>query len=187
MVKGVIGASTAKRVALAFPILAAIACGASMRPLPDEVSPLPRSAIATVTDAGLIHREDGGALAATGRHERVDKCDVRVRWAGTGRAVVRGDLAGALREVRSAGISEDVDQTGAVRGLRIDALEDGSCLAALGFQEQDVLLEINGYSLGPVLTRRQAFESVDDGDEVFAVIMFVRAGRNTEWRFDQGR
>ena len=100
MVKGVIGASTAKRVALAFPILAAIACGASMRPLPDEVSPLPRSAIASVTDAGLIHREDGGALAATGRHERVDKCDVRVRWAGTGRAVVRGDLAGALREVR---------------------------------------------------------------------------------------
>ncbi|CAN5714999.1 hypothetical protein BH09MYX1_BH09MYX1_17530 [soil metagenome] len=187
--------STAKRTAFAFPILVVAAsiaaacgsgCGAPMRPFPDEISPLPRSAVATMGDAGVIHREAGGELALAVHHEHVEKCALRVRHNAVDHAIVSRGLVSAFREFRSpSGISEELDATGIARGLRIDALEEGSCLAALGFEEGDVVLEINGYALGPVLTRRQGFESIDDSDTVFAVVHFQRGTQIIDWRFDE--
>lgn len=171
--------------AFALGAVLAFGCGAPMRPLPDEVSPIPRSAQANFTDAGKIEREEAGTALAAGRRERQERCGLRIRRNGPDHVVVSRGLAGALRELRASGVVEDVDQTGAVRGLRLDTLDEGSCLGALGFAEQDVLLEINGYGLGPLLSRRQAFESVDDGEVVFAVVHFLRGGRPMEWRFDE--
>jgi hypothetical protein len=159
-----------------------------MRPLPDNVAPLPRATVASLGDAGVLAREDAGVLAAaTGRRSREERCDLRVRRNAPDHVVVGRGLVSALRELRAGGVVEDLDASGVARGLRIEALEEGSCLAALGFQERDVLLEINGYSLGPYATRREAFESVDDGDAVFAVIHFLRDGHSLEWNFDEIR
>lgn len=158
-----------------------------MRPLPDNVAPLPQATVAAMSDAGVIGKVDGGSLAALGRHDHADRCGLRVRRNAPDHIVVSRGLSGAMRELRGGGVVEELDQAGMARGLRIEALEEDSCLAAMGFQERDVLLEINGYSLGPFMTRREAFESIDDGDSVFAVVHFLRDGRSYEWHFDESR
>jgi len=64
------------------------------------------------------------------------------------------------------------------KGVYIEDLKRDSCLACVGVQKGDVILEINGESVNNMLQLRQILYRHDDGQEV--IIKFVRDGQYIE-------
>lgn len=167
--------------------IAIVACGASMRPIPDDVEPVPKTS-QLGSKSGAMPSADAGrtiALADAASHTLAHNGDnalvgcldnrhrpLRVQRVASDSWVIARGVLDALRNERKAQFSPMFDQAGNVSGATLDSVSE-SCLAVLGFQAGDVLRSINGVAAdwnqwGPI------YQSIiKDGN---AVVRFERAG-----------
>jgi type II secretory pathway component PulC len=155
-----------------------------MKPIPDDVEPVPRF----VRDARLV---DGGAthgLADAAAHtaafeqeggrgpECVDRSHhpLRVRqWAADRWSVPRGVLDAVRTD--KAQLAPQLDASGHVIGLLIEEIGDG-CLAVLGFHNGDLIRNVNGQELTDASAYYAIYRTImKDGS---AVVRFDRGGRS---------
>jgi len=127
-----------------------------MRPIPDDVEPVPASArtSAKVADAGPMAQADASARFVELPHtDRPGACAdarhrlARVHQVASDRWVIAREVLGMLRNERKAQVSQQLDQNGAIVGLSIEDVGEGSCLAAIGFQTGDLIRTVNGQTL----------------------------------------
>ena len=64
-------------------------------------------------------------------------------------------------------------------------MEPGSCLEVLGFQEGDVVVDVNGFDFKTPDAYREMYESIDSGNG--AIVRFERETATLELRFDISR
>ena len=127
-----------------------------MRPIPDDVQPVPRSSIeaAKLADAGPVAQTDAAprfvelphtdrpAACADARHKML-----RVHQVAPDRWIIARDVLGILRTERKAQVSQQIDQNGVIVGMSIEDVGAGSCLEALGFRTGDLVRSIYGQAL----------------------------------------
>ncbi len=127
-----------------------------MRPIPDDVQPVPRSSVesAKLADAGSVALVDAGPrFVELPKTDRPPACAdarhrmLRVHQVAPDRWIIARDVLGALRNERKAQVSQQIDQNGAIVGMSIEDAGDGSCLAALGFRTGDLVRTVNGQTL----------------------------------------
>ncbi len=127
-----------------------------MRPIPDDVQPVPRSSVeaSKLADAGAVALTDAAprfvelphtdrpAACADARHRML-----RVHQVAPDRWIIGRDVLGVLRTERKAQVSQQIDQNGVIVGMSIEDIGEGSCLGALGFRTGDLVRSINGQVL----------------------------------------
>ncbi len=156
-------------------------CGASMKPIPDDVEPVPQSAMGAkhLSDAGVLALADAAAHVAQNAHEAPFECvdnrhrALRVQKLGADRWAISRGVIDALRNERKAQISPVTDQLGNVIGASLENVAD-SCIAVLGFQNGDLVRSINGYIADWNDWARTYQSIIKDGT---AVVRFDRGGK----------
>lgn len=127
-----------------------------MRPIPDDVQPVPRSSLeaSKLADAGAVAQTDAAprfvelphtdrpAACADARHKAL-----RVHQVASDRWLIAREVLGVLRTERKAQVSQQLDQNGTIVGMSIEDIGEGSCLGALGFRTGDLVRTINGQAL----------------------------------------
>jgi hypothetical protein len=154
-----------------------------MRPIPDDVEPVPQQARGTtLADGGGIALADAGARFVELQHtDRPAACMdarhhvLRVQQIASDRWVIGRGVVDLVRTERKAQMSQQIDAvTGHVVGLSVDDIGDGSCLGAMGFRTGDVLRTLNGRDLVDWSSYGVIYQSImKDGN---AVVRFDRAG-----------
>lgn len=152
-----------------------------MRPIPDDVEPVPQHTVAatrTVLDAG-VSRVDGAARAPeVAQGERHPECvegrrPLRIHqvapdcW-----SVARGVLERLMR-TDSARLTPQLDANGHTTGLLVEDVGE-ACLAALGFETGDVIHTVNGQDLDR-MAFSNIYQSITKAGN--AVVRFDRRGR----------
>ncbi|HEY1959791.1 MAG TPA: hypothetical protein VGH28_29480 [Polyangiaceae bacterium] len=138
-----------------------------MRPIPDDVEPVPRTATATaLPDAGLrLQRTDAGSHWVAGSHtSQPEPCSdtkhrpLEARRIAPDEWIIASGVMDVIRSEEKATVAPQIDATGRTTGLVIEDVGENSCLGALGFQDGDVLRTINDVALAadwstfPVIT-----------------------------------
>jgi type II secretory pathway component PulC len=77
------------------------------------------------------------------------------------------------------------DGSGGIRGIAVYDVDPGSCLEVLGFQEDDVIVNVNGFDFATPDAYREMYESIDT--ENGATVRFERGTNTLELRFDISR
>jgi len=184
-------APVTRTVAMASVFLTLVACGASMRPIPDEVEPVPRTASSTeLADAGPLARADAGQrYVATEHTSQPPPCSdtrhhpLEVRRIAPDEWIIASGVLDVVRSEEKATVSPQVDSAGRVTGVAIADVGENSCLAALGFQDGDVIKSVNDYgltgdwSMFPVI-------NASIGKNGSALVRFERSGRPMAVRFE---
>ena len=161
------------------------ACGASMRPIPDDVEPVPKTASrAVLADAGPLAAEgDAAVRLAEGAHtaKPAPCADSRgrplgVRQLGPDRWIIASGVVDVIRRERKAIVSPQIDAQGRITGLAIVEVGTGSCLGAIGFVDGDVLRSINSQPMdADGLSSDTMYQSIQKSGA--AVVRFERGGR----------
>jgi len=161
-----------------------------MKPIPDDVEPVPQSsiveakrladggAIALLADAAAPHTLPHGEapLACYDVRHRI----VRVKQIAPDRWVIARGVLDALRNERKVQFSPQIDQLGNIIGLTLDNV-DGSCAQVLGFQAGDFLRSVNAF-VADLNFWGNIYQSVmKDGA---AVIRFERGGHPMTWLYE---
>jgi len=164
-----------------------VACGATTRPIPDDLAPLPIGSVGSAVQ--LAEARDAGEIAEAGRAASIAHADappsgcvdaqkrsLRVRQAGADRYLVPRAVMDVVRNERKSTMTKQMDPTtGQQIGYSIVDVGDGSCLQALGFRNGDLVRTLNGHDLTDWEAIRQAFASIaKDG---VAVVKLERGGR----------
>ncbi len=154
-----------------------------MRPIPDDVQPVPQQARGTpLADGGAIALIEAGARFVDLPHtDRPAACMdarhhiLRVQQIAGDRWVIGRGVIDLLRSERKAQMSQQIDAaSGRVIGLSIEDIGDGSCLGAIGFRSGDLLRTLNGRDLVDWSSYGTIYQSImKDGN---AVVRFDRAG-----------
>jgi hypothetical protein len=160
--------------------LIASACGASMRPIPDDVEPAPRFLlVAAIHDAAVSIESEAGTRAGELPHvETTAQCvdsrhrAVHARQLAPDRWTVGRGIIELLRNDK-AHVETQIDASGHVTGLLIEDVADG-CFAELGFKTGDVLRTVNGQELDWSSYSMVYRSILKDGS---AVVRFDRGGR----------
>ena len=183
------------RKAAGFGVLAGLflgACGAGTRALPDEIAPLPRHAqFALAADGGVVPRaEDGGPRAlsvarAKSERDSQDTCSLRVRHVSPSHMTVGRDVFDVVRRSALSHFRAVTDSAGAIRGVAVYDVDPGSCMDALGFQEDDVIVNVNGFDFATPDAYREMYESIDADSR--AVVHVERGADTLERVFDLSR
>ena len=168
-------------VALMGSLLAA--CGAGTRALPEEIAPLPRNLqVALAVDGGVAPRgEDGGPRAlsvARAKNERdgTESCALRVRHVSPTHMSVGHDVIDVVRRSAVSHFRAVTDSSGTIRGIALYDVDPGSCLEALGFQEDDVIVDVNGVDFSSPDAYREMYESIDTDSRA---LVHVERGTDT--------
>ncbi len=155
-----------------------------MRPIPDDVEPVPRAARAeALADGGSVALLEGGphfvelahvdhpAACADARHHVL-----RVAQIANDRWVIARGVIDLVRSEKKTQLAPQIDPaSGHITGLTIEDIGDDSCLGALGFRNGDLLRTVNGHDLVDWSTYSAIYQSiVKDGN---AVVRFDRGGR----------
>ena len=151
-----------------------------MRPIPDDVQPVPKTAReASKMDAGASVVSEGGAHAAETAHNDPQGCQdsrhhpLHVRQSAPDRWTVARAVMDVVRTDK-ARVSPQLDASGHIVGLLVDEIVEGSCLGALGFQTGDLIRTVNGQELGDWSNYSLIYRSImKDGS---AVVRFDRRG-----------
>lgn len=170
-----------------------LACGASMRPIPDDVEPVPTERTsARLADAGGIAiaiADAGGRYVATAHPSRPIACaDTRhrplaVRQVAPDRWIIASGVVDVVRSERKVIVTPQVDSAGRVLGLAIQDIGADSCLGALGFRDGDLVRSINSFPLeGDWSTFPAISASISKNGA--AVIRFVRDGQARTWLYE---
>jgi hypothetical protein len=165
------------------------ACGAGTRALPDDVAPLPtRGQVALAVDGGGAPRaEDGGPRAlsvakAKNQRDPQEGCPLRVRRQSPTHVSVGRDVIDVVRRQGLTHFRAVADGAGGIRGIAIYDVEPGSCLEVLGFQEDDVIVNVNGFDFATPDAYREMYESIESGSG--AIVRFERGTASLELVFD---
>lgn len=166
---------------LSLAALTTAACGASMKPIPDDVDPVPQSAMGAkhLGDAAVVALADAAPHVALGEHEAPVACvdnrhrALRVQKLSADRWAISRGVIDAVRNERKAQISPVTDQLGNVIGASLESITD-SCLAVLGFMPGDLIKSINGYIADWNEWARTYQSIIKDGT---AVVRFDRDGK----------
>lgn len=170
------------RTVAAASLFLSFACSASMRPIPDDVEPVPQTAVGSahkLADAGMIALADAAPHVTLAVHDQESNAcmdprhhALRARQLGSDRWVISRAILDVVRNERKAQIMEQTDQLGNITGATLENVSD-SCLAVIGFQNGDFVRSINGYA-ADWTTWAQTYQSiVKDGN---AVVRFDRGG-----------
>jgi hypothetical protein len=160
------------------------ACGASMRPIPDDVQPVPSAPleVSALADAGGAAAADAAPLfAQAARAPKAPVCadshgrPVAVKRVAADRWIVGGSVIDVLRGERKAIVTPRLDASGAVVGWTLRDV-GVSCLAALGFQNGDLVRSVDSYALAPDGSTIDPIRHAI-GKSGEAVVRFDRAGR----------
>ncbi len=160
-----------------------------MRPIPDDVQPVPkRDQSARLADAGALTDIDGGPrfvelphndkplACSDARHKSLHVHQVAPdRWS------IARQVVDVLRSERKAQLSQQIDQNGAIVGVSIEDVGDGSCLAAIGFRNGDLLRSINGQGLDWASWSVMYQSIMKNGS---AVVRFERGGKQITWLYE---
>ena len=166
-----------------------VACSASMRPIPDDVQPVPhREEASKLADAGSVAEGDAAPRFVELPHnDRPAACSdarhktLRVHQTAADRWVIARQVVDVLRSERKAQLSQQIDQNGAIVGASIEDIGDGSCLGALGFRNGDLLRSINGQSLD-WSSWALVYQSITKNGS--AVVRFERSGKTLTWLYE---
>lgn len=163
-----------------------VACGASMRPIPDDVEPVPRtSSRTTLADAGPLADTDAAIRVTELSHTaKPAPCsDSRgrplvLRRVSADRWLLALGVIDVIRGERKAVLTQQLDTAGRIVGLAIQDIGNNSCLGALGFQNGDVLKSINSNAIDvDGLTSPTIYQSIVKNGA--AVVRFERGGHET--------
>ena len=156
-----------------------------MKPIPDDVEPVPSNTVQVVAlaDAGSFARADAAVTFAELPHaSKPPACadsrhrPLEVRRLSADEWIVASGVLEVVRSERKAILSPRVDASGKVIGLEVRDIGEGSCLGSLGFQNGDVIRSINSYVLGADWSAYAAIMgSINKSGE--AVVRFDRSGR----------
>jgi len=180
--------------AIALGALVLGACGAGTKALPDDIAPLPsHGQVAVAVDGGGgLRAEDGGPRAlsvakAKSQRDPQETCSLRVRRISPTRVSVGRDVIDVVRRQALAHLRAASDGAGGIRGIAIyDVVPgSGSCLELLGFQEDDIIVNVNGFDFTTPATYSDIFESIDTGTG--ADVRFERGPNTLDLRIDIAR
>ncbi len=154
-----------------------------MRPIPDDVEPVPKTSmqgkalgdggmIALGGDAGArfvdLQHGDSHPACLDSRHHAL-----RVQQVAPDRWHVARAVMDILRTEKKAQLTQQIDQTGAITGVAIEDVGEGSCLATIGFRNGDFIRSVNGHTMDWA-TWSVVYQSIaKDGN---AVVRFERGG-----------
>lgn len=131
-------------------------------------------------DAGASFADAGSRRVASARRKdevepnEAKGCPARARERSPGDFVVARGMGPAVRdEYRRSDVTGVPDPSGSgIHGLRIGTV--GPCLAALGFQDGDVVISINGFDFSVTSSTTTMYESIDSNGA--ADVRIERAG-----------
>ena len=168
------------------------ACGAGIKALPEDIAPIPsHGPIALAVDGGGPPRaDDGGPRAlsvakARSQRDPQETCSLRVRRISPTHVSVGRDVIDVVRRAGRGHFRAVTNGAGGIRGIAIYDLEPGSCLEVLGFQEDDVIVNVNGFDFTSPDAYREMYESIDSGTG--ADVRFERGPDIHDLRIDIAR
>ena len=144
-----------------------------------------------VADGGAVPRaEDGGPRAlsvakAKSQRGTDEACSLRVRRVSPTHVSVGRDVIDVVKRAGLGHFRAVADGAGGIRGIAIYDLEPGSCLEVLGFQEDDVIVNVNGFDFATPDAYREMYESIDSGTG--ADVRFERGADTLDLRIDIAR
>ena len=162
------------------------ACGAGMRPIPDDVEPVPKSTAPGATLAAaapLPSAADGGSRTdAPHAASKAPPCAdgrgraLEVRRIAPDHWLIASGVIDVIRSERKAVLVQETDAAGKIVGFSIQDIGDGSCLGALGFATGDVLRSVNSHALDTDgISSIPIYQSIMKNGA--AVVRFDRGGR----------
>jgi hypothetical protein len=137
-------------------LIALVGCGATTRPIPDDVGPLPARATAQIAgpkDAGASTDAARATLATHESRQPAGCVDaqhhpLRIRQVGVDRFIAPKQVLTIVQSEHKTTTSAQVDPvTGVQAGYNIVDIGEGSCLEALGLRTGDLVRSINGRDL----------------------------------------
>ena len=167
-----------------------IACSASMRPIPDDVQPVPtrNEASKSLADAGMIAEGDAASrFVELPKNEKAAACSdarhksLRIHQVAGDRWMIARQVVDVLRSERKAQVSQQIDQNGAIVGVSIEDVGEGSCLEAVGFRSGDLLRSVNGQALDWA-SWNVVYQSIMKNGS--AVVRFDRGGKTLTWLYE---
>jgi hypothetical protein len=161
-----------------------------MRPIPDDVQPVPPARIASsnLADGGSIEKGDGGsrfvelphgdkaATCADARHK-----NLRVHQVASDRWIIARQVVDVIRTDRKAQLSQQIDQNGAIAGVVIEDIGEAACLEALGFRNGDLIRSVNAQPMDWSLWSAVYQSITKDGT---AVVRLDRGGKSLTWLYE---
>ena len=159
-----------------------------MRPIPDDVQPVPkRDESARLADAGAVDIDGGPKFVELPHNDKPAACSdsrhksLLVRKVAADRWVIARQVVDVLRSERKAQLSQQIDQNGAIAGVSIEDVGDSSCLEAIGFRNGDLLRSINGQGLDWA-SWSVMYQSIMKN--MSAVVRFERGGKQLTWLYE---
>lgn len=156
-----------------------------MRPIPDDVQPVPKTAPLGALVVPAAPAGDAGARVAEGpRGQKPPPCaDARgraleVRRIAPDRWLIASGVLDVVRNERKVVLSPRTDAAGRLVGFTVQDLGDRSCFGALGFATGDVLRSVNSLPLdADGLESAALYQSIIKNGA--AVVRFDRGGQPT--------
>ncbi len=153
-----------------------------MRPIPDDVEPVPASAheSAKLADGGAVAQADASRFVELSHTDKAPACSdsrhrvLRVHQVAADRWIIARDVLGVLRSERKAQVSQQLDQNGAIVGMSVEDVGEDSCLGAIGFRTGDLVRTVNGLSLD-YAAWSNVYQSIQKNGS--AVVRLDRGGR----------